>query len=122
MGPVACSLSGITTDCIPPCPTHVPQVLLANQQHEWVAGEGIAQGWRVLPGPVEAQALANRGQLVLYLRCNSDPSKPGEQLRAWHGLTHAICGRRGGGHVRASVTAPWPRLSRAAHFSYSPHA
>lgn len=54
------------------------QVLLANQQHDWVGSEGVAQGWRALPGPVEAQALANRGHLVLYLRRNSIASKPGE--------------------------------------------
>lgn len=54
------------------------QVLLANQQQEWVSSDGLQQGWQVLPGPVEAQALANKGQLVLYLRRNSDLSKPGE--------------------------------------------
>lgn len=55
------------------------QVLLANQQALWVEGaDGREQGWEVLPGPVEAQALANRGHLVLFLRRNADASKPGE--------------------------------------------
>lgn len=54
------------------------QVLLANDQALWTAGDpGKSQGWTVVPDTVTAQALANRGLLVLFLRRNADPSKPG---------------------------------------------
>jgi hypothetical protein len=41
------------------------QVLLANAQNEWLAGEGAAQGWRPVSGALEAQTLANSGVLVV---------------------------------------------------------
>jgi hypothetical protein len=35
------------------------QVLLANAQNEWLAGEGAAAGWRPISSALEAQTLAN---------------------------------------------------------------
>ena len=53
------------------------QVLLANAQSEWLAIEGRDAGWRRLGGPIEAQADANRGQLVVASYHNHRDSKPG---------------------------------------------
>jgi hypothetical protein len=53
------------------------QVLLANAQNEWLAGDGRAAGWRPLNGPVEAQAAANRGLLVVASYHNHHDNKPG---------------------------------------------
>jgi len=53
------------------------QVLLANAQSEWLAIEGRDAGWRRLGGPAEAQAAANRGQLVVASYHNHRDGKPG---------------------------------------------
>ena len=37
----------------------------ANQQAEWLAGAGAAQGWHRLDGPVAAQFAANHGEFVI---------------------------------------------------------
>jgi hypothetical protein len=41
------------------------QELLANAQMRWLRDQGGEQGWHALDSPVEAQAAANRGELVL---------------------------------------------------------
>jgi hypothetical protein len=49
------------------------QVLLANAQAEWLAGEAGAQaGWRRVQNMQEAQELANQGTLVLVIFRNPD--------------------------------------------------
>jgi hypothetical protein len=53
------------------------QILLANAQYEWLAGDGAAQGWHEVSGPVAAQAAANEGQLVLATYRNHNDDKPG---------------------------------------------
>jgi hypothetical protein len=53
------------------------QILLANAQSEWLASEGADYGWRRVPGPVEAQALANKGELVVASYRSHDDRKPG---------------------------------------------
>jgi hypothetical protein len=53
------------------------QTLLANAQNEWLAEEGSAEGWRPLDGPMEAQAAANRGRLVVAGYHNRRDDKPG---------------------------------------------
>jgi len=54
------------------------QVLLANAQAEWLRGtEAKDQGWRRLVGAHEAQAEANRGNLVLVAYANPDKHEPG---------------------------------------------
>ena len=58
-------------------PPQHPQELLANAQNEWLATDGRAQGWRPLPGPVEAQAAANQGMFVVASYHNHHDDKPG---------------------------------------------
>lgn len=54
------------------------QVLLANAQAEWLAGEeGHGSGWKALRSMREAQHLANEGQLVLAVYQNPDAHTPG---------------------------------------------
>jgi hypothetical protein len=53
------------------------QELLANAQMRWLRDQGGEQGWHALDSPVEAQAAANRGELVLEAFENPDPHKPG---------------------------------------------
>lgn len=53
------------------------QILLANAQNEWLEEEGKAKGWRRVRDPVEAQKLANRGELVVASYHNHKDDKPG---------------------------------------------
>ena len=54
------------------------QLLLANAQAKWLAGERAAsQGWREVAGAEAAQVQANRGNLVLVVFANPDPHEPG---------------------------------------------
>jgi hypothetical protein len=53
------------------------QELLANAQMRWLRDHGAEQGWRALGTQVDAQAAANRGELVLEAFENRDPHKPG---------------------------------------------
>jgi len=53
------------------------QVLLANAQYEWLGTDGAARGWRPVADPVEAQALANRGWLVVVSYRSHRDNTPG---------------------------------------------
>ena len=53
------------------------QVLLANAQYDWLAGEGAAQGWRPLADASEAQSFANRGFFVVASYRSHRDNKPG---------------------------------------------
>jgi hypothetical protein len=53
------------------------QVLLANAQNEWLAGDGAAAGWRAVSSALEAQALANDGVLVVASYHARRDDKPG---------------------------------------------
>ena len=54
------------------------QVLLANAQAAWFhTASGRSAGWRAVPGPKEAQTLANQGSLVVIVFESPDPHKPG---------------------------------------------
>lgn len=53
------------------------QVLLANAQNEWLAGDGREEGWRPVRDGVEAQELANKGKLVVATYHNHHDNKPG---------------------------------------------
>jgi hypothetical protein len=57
-------------------PEHA-QVLLANAQHEWLAGAGTSQGWEVVESAERAQQLANHGMLVVATYRNHHDDKPG---------------------------------------------
>ncbi|MEJ0017254.1 MAG: hypothetical protein WDN25_11935 [Acetobacteraceae bacterium] len=58
-------------------PPEHPQNLLANAQMRWLRDHGTEHGWRSLPAAADAQAAANRGQLVLEAFENPDPHRPG---------------------------------------------
>lgn len=54
------------------------QVLLVNAQAEWFHTQrGREAGWRALPGPRQAQTLANEGDLVVIVYESPNPHKPG---------------------------------------------
>jgi len=60
---------------------HPPEhsaVLLANAQYDWLPTEAArAKGWSPVKDGPAAQALANRGTLVVAIFKNHDPKKPG---------------------------------------------
>jgi hypothetical protein len=54
------------------------QKLLANAQVEWLASrEGREHGWSRVKDGLEAQGLANQGNLVVVVFANPDAKKPG---------------------------------------------
>ena len=53
------------------------QMLLANAQNEWLGDEGRAGGWRRIRDPLNAQAIANRGELVVASYRSRNPETPG---------------------------------------------
>jgi hypothetical protein len=59
------------------CPPAHSAVLLANAQQTWLCGSGTNQGWRAVATPIEAQQLANAGELVVVTCKNPDPNRPG---------------------------------------------
>jgi hypothetical protein len=60
---------------------HPPEhshVLLANAQYDWLpSAEGRAAGWRAVDDAVEAQRLANAGELVVAVFKNPDAAHAG---------------------------------------------
>lgn len=53
------------------------QVLLANAQYDWLAGEGQGSGWTPVTDGFTAQQAANRGYLVVATYKNHDDQRPG---------------------------------------------
>jgi hypothetical protein len=54
------------------------QALLANAQMAWLdSGAAREAGWRPVATPAQAQAAANRGELVVASYRNPDPQRPG---------------------------------------------
>ncbi len=78
------------------------QDLLANAQMRWLREHGAAHGWRALASYVEAQAAANRGELVLEAFENPDARKPGH-----------IAIVRPGVQTRAELDRDGPRETQA---------
>ncbi len=58
-------------------PPEHPQILLANAQYDWLAGEGQQQGWHPVRDAVAAQEQANLGFLVVATYKNHHDDKPG---------------------------------------------
>jgi hypothetical protein len=59
-------------------PPQHSQTLLANAQMDWLlSAAATAAGWRQLAGPADAQAAANRGELVVAVYQNPRPTHPG---------------------------------------------
>src|SRR5580658_838699 len=52
-------------------------MLLANAQQDWLNASGANQGWHRVATALEAQELADEGQLVLVTFKNPDPETPG---------------------------------------------
>ena len=51
--------------------------LLANAQYDWLRKEGQMQGWRPVKDGLEAQELANEGELVVVAFKEADATKHG---------------------------------------------
>jgi hypothetical protein len=51
--------------------------LLANAQQDWLRADGTNQGWRPVASELQAQRLANAGQLVVVTCKNPNPGAPG---------------------------------------------
>jgi hypothetical protein len=58
-------------------PPEHKQILLANAQYDWLAAEGVAQGWQPLRDAVDAQRHANDGWFVVAVYKNHRDDKPG---------------------------------------------
>jgi hypothetical protein len=58
-------------------PPEHSSVLLANAQQTWLCGAGTNDGWFAVRSPLEAQKLANAGNLVVVTCKNPDPNRPG---------------------------------------------
>lgn len=58
-------------------PPEHPTVMLANAQFDWLKDDGSKKGWKPVKGPVEAQHLANKGDLVVAAFKEADPKKHG---------------------------------------------
>jgi hypothetical protein len=60
--------------------------LLSNAQANWLPSpQGFAAGWLPVPGPREAQHIANRGDLCVISYKSPDPKRPGHIVivRPW---------------------------------------
>jgi len=88
-------------------PPEHKQILLANAQYDWLAGDGAAQGWRPLRDEVEAQHAANRGELVVAAYKNRRDDKPGH-----------IAIVRPSERSDASVRAEGPQITQAGGTNY----
>lgn len=53
------------------------ETLLANAQCDWLGSDGEKQGWKPVKTLIEAQRLANRGQLLLAVYKEADAKKSG---------------------------------------------
>lgn len=58
-------------------PPEHPTKLLANAQYDWLANQGAEKGWKPLASTVEAQRLANEGNLVVAVFKEANPERYG---------------------------------------------
>jgi hypothetical protein len=91
---------------------HPPEhshVLLANAQHDWLpSAAGVKAGWRAVDNAVDAQRLANAGELVLAVFKNPDPTLAG----------HIAIIRPAAKSV-AAILAKGPRIMQAGFNNYT---
>lgn len=90
---------------------HPPEhsaVLLANAQQEWLCGRGTNQGWQSVKSSVQAQQLANEGQLVVVTCKNPDAKRPGH-----------IAIIRPGSWSEAKILAEGPEIVQAGAHNYT---
>jgi len=103
-------------------PPQHPQELLANAQNEWLATDGRAQGWRPLPGPVEAQEAANQGMFVVASYHNRHDDKPGHIAIVRPGNKSVQQLQAEGPDVIQAGTVNSASITLAAGFAGHPHA
>jgi len=103
-------------------PPQHPQELLANAQNEWLATDGRAQGWRPLPGPVEAQEAANQGMFVVASYHNRHDDKPGHIAIFRPGNKSVQQLQAEGPDVIQAGTVNSASITLAAGFAGHPHA
>jgi hypothetical protein len=51
--------------------------MLADAQYDWLHGDGKKEGWQPVATTLAAQQRANRGDLVIAVYKERDPTKPG---------------------------------------------
>jgi hypothetical protein len=83
------------------------QILLANAQYDWLAEAGPGSGWQSLPGGIEAQAHANRGEFVVAVYKNHHDDSPGH-----------IAVIRPSDKTRDSIEAEGPQVIQAGGTNY----
>jgi hypothetical protein len=88
-------------------PPQHPQTLLANAQYDWLLSDGAKEGWRPVRDGVEAQALANRGLLVVAAYRNHNDSKPGH-----------IAIVRPSDKSRSAIQSEGPQITQAGGTNY----
>ena len=98
------------------------QVLLANAQFEWLGSEGAAHGWRPVAGPVEAQAIANRGWLVVASYRSHRDNKPGHIAIVLPGVKTPAQIEAEGPDVTQAGTFNSVSIPLAEGFAGHPHA
>ena len=88
-------------------PPQHPQALLANAQYDWLESKGAQEGWQPVRDGVEAQALANRGLLVVATYRNPKDNKPGH-----------IAIVRPSDKGRAAIQSEGPQITQAGGTNY----
>jgi hypothetical protein len=101
---VACEKLGVPI-LAPP-----PQNGLANLQQDWLLSEGVEQGWKEIP-PAEAQALANRGLVVVASFKNEN-----RRYHAGHGHIAVV---RPCEKTLAELDREGPQIAQAGGHNYS---
>ncbi len=90
---------------------HPPEhshVLLANAQFDWLPSpEGRQAGWRAVASPLEAQQLANQGELVIAVFKNPDGTQSGH-----------IAIVRPDAKPAAAIEARGPQITQAGFTNY----
>ena len=81
------------------------QGLLASAQMRWLRDHGPEHGWRAIGSDADAQAAANRGELVMAVYENPDPHRPGHiAIVRPSGKTQAALDREGPQETQAGET------------------
>jgi hypothetical protein len=98
------------------------QVLLANAQHDWLGSAGAAQGWSRVETPVEAQSLANQGELVVASYRSHRDNTPGHIAIVLPGAKSAEQIEADGPDVMQAGTVNAVSTPLATGFAGHPHA
>ncbi len=88
-------------------PPNHGQILLANAQYDWLASEGLKQGWQPLANGMEAQSFADQGDFVVAVYKNHHENSPGH-----------IAIVRPGDESLAEIKADGPQVTQAGLHNY----